>query len=646
LPEPLLAWGFDEGFEEGLIIERMRGIETPLEGLMAYFKKGVSGTALALDGYYTGVTIGEGLPAYGKELSIEAWLALDAYPYNDAPIIQHSRGFGEEGYYFGVDAYGHLTFTINGKNTKSKDTLPLWKWAHVAVTVSGAKIRLYLNGDEAGSASYTGKISTPDAAISIGRNAEKKRPTDFVRTNQQNIPFIFGLPGLLDELKVYGTGLSGKQLRHAYKALAPADPTSPLAKGVLPGENGVAKKFGAYYKTLDFHETWDRMWRVSDYADVVVKFDNNPGSVVYWRGTNYAANWVADGNRWMSDQSSEIWGPHGCSEHMADKQVRHSRVRIIENTPARVAIHWRYPCVDVSYYCEDQRNWTDEYHTIYPDGTGIRYVYWDRSGGDGGPGFQDIQFLTNPGETALDVVDRQAMSLMNMEGEYVDLLWEGGNGVPDNTLPDANIELLKSKSEYKVFAIFQGGRIHPWGHTEQSKYTEDPFAGPWNHWPVHLVPSDGRFAITHDRVTHFALGANDSAPEFGSMVHYGFTKDGIGSLLPLAKAWISPASIGEVSGAESQGFDKTQRAFVFERTGKSISFTLQASENSPMVNPCFVIKNWTGRDEAKVKLNGDPAESGKGFRQGVHYDTDGTSTKVIWLEQEASEPVSFEITST
>ena len=52
---------------------------------------------------------------------------------------------------------------------------------------------------------------------------------------------------------------------------------------------------------------------------------------------------------------------------------------------------------------------------------------------------------------------------------------------------------------------------------------------------VRLLPSDGRFAVAHDRVTHFALGANDPAPMHGSMVHYGFTKNKIDTHIPLAK---------------------------------------------------------------------------------------------------------------
>ncbi len=137
---------------------------------------------------------------------------------------------------------------------------------------------------------------------------------------------------------------------------------------------------------------WDPLWRDFPGAEIVVKFDKNPCSVVYWRGTNYAANWVTDNNRWMADQSSENGGPHGCSEHMADKQVRHSHARIIENTPARVLIHWRYPCVDVSYQTSIPKAWSDEYHTIYPDGTGVRQVVFNGRGGAPGPASRTSSF--------------------------------------------------------------------------------------------------------------------------------------------------------------------------------------------------------------------------------------------------------------
>ena len=647
LPEPVRRWTFDEGSEphEDMVIDDVTEAECLIHGLMTVFKKGVSGTALAFDGYYTDVTI-EWEEEKAKEptdaMTIEAWMALDVYPYNTAPIIHHSTGFGEKGYYFGLDAYGHLLFTMNGTHVKSQTTLPLYQWKHLAASVGSGGISLYVDGEEVATSPYKGGIDTPGTKLHIGRNSEKERCTDYVRGPDQNLLFIYGIQGLLDEIKIYDQKLSQAQLQTSYETFLPAERTSDLAKGVLPGEVGAADEFGASYRKLKFHELWDNLFRTSDHPDIVVKFEDSPCSVVYWRGANSAASWVTDNNRWMADQSSEIFTKHGCSEHMADKQSRHSYARIIENSPARVVIHWRYPCVDVSYYCANRRNWSDEYHTIYPDGTGVRKVVWNKTYGK--PGFQDIQFFTNPGETALDVVNLQGMSIANLDGDVRHLTWSPPNNIPRNTLPDASIELLNSKSRHKVFAIFQGGRINPWGRNEQSKYTDDPFAGPWNHWPIHLVPSDGRFAVSSDRVTHFALGANDATPRFGSRVLYGFTDQSIETLVPLARSWRIPTTIVKTRGLRDAEYETDQKAFVMTSTSSRMSFTVNASDQSPVVNPCFVIKNWGGDKEVSLKIDGSELSSGTDFRQGTVRDTDGTQTKIIWIKTTASSPAEFLIT--
>jgi hypothetical protein len=326
---------------------------------------------------------------------------------------------------------------------------------------------------------------------------------------------------------------------------------------------------------------------------------------------------------------------------MADKQLRHCYARIIENSPARVVVHWRYPCVDVSYFCANRRNWSDEYHTIYPDGSGVRKVVWDK--GYDVPGFEDIQFFTNPGETALDVVDMQAMTVANINGDVEKLLWAKPNKVPKIHIKDATIELLNSKSRYKIFVIFQGGKITPWGEHEQSKYTDDPFAGPWNHWPVHFVPSDGRFAVAADRITHFALGANDHAPEFGSIVHYGFTDQAIETLIPLAKYWQHPPQVKDISGGESYNFSKDEKAYIFKMESEKVSFTLAASQNSPVVNPAFVLSHWEQQSAAQVFIDGKELQTSEKFRQGFTRDPEGQLVKVIWLEMTSEKPVKVEI---
>ncbi len=641
-PAPLHHWSFDEGMKphEDEVKDSVTGTDCDITGLMTQFKKGVSGTALALDGYYTGVSM-ESKPASYEALTITAWVALDTYPYNNAPIVHQSKGFGAQGWYLGLDAYGHPFVTVAGQTVKASETvLPLYQWAQVCATIGDGKIRLHVDGSEVASGDFNGKFSTPATALLLGRNNELERNTDPVRSPKHNLQIIYGIQGLLDEVGIHKHALSSEQVMRAYTETRPEDRGSDLARAVLPGEPGTAKQFGAVYKSLPVSDVWDQLWRDLPGADIVVKFDENPCSVVFWRGTNHAANWVTDNNRWMTDQSSENGGPHGCSEHMADKQNRHCRSAIIENTPARVLIHWRYPCVDVSYTNLKAGQWTDEYHTIYPDGTGVRQVVWNGSNGNYGPAFQDIQILTNPGESALDVMNLQAMDLANLKGETLKLTWALPNVVPKNTLTDATIEVINSKSVNKLFAMFQGGFIKPWGANEQSKYVVDPFPGMWNHWPMHLVPSDGRFAVATDRVTHFSLAANDNSNKFGSMVLYGFTREAIDRLVPLARSWSHPPDITALSGCKTDAYRKESRDYPLVAEKETMTVKISATEDSPLVNPCFTVRNWGHGGPAQVKTTGAGL---KDLRQGVITDTDGTRTMVIWLELAANSPMTISI---
>lgn len=257
-----------------------------------------------------------------------------------------------------------------------------------------------------------------------------------------------------------------------------------------------------------------------------------------------------------------------------------------------------------------------------------------------GPGFQDIQILTSAGQTALDVVDLQAMTVANLEGEVQDLVWRKPFYTPSVTIKGAHIELINTKSEYKTYAIFQGGYITPWGHREQSQYTDDPFAGPWNHWPVHLLPSDGRYAVAHDRITHFALGACDLLPEMGAMVLHGMTNKSIRSLIPLARSWKLPPEIKVVSGASEAEYSKEQKAFLIEATTGDLEVEILASVDHPIVNPAFVISNWG--EKASISIHGEMINEEK-MKFGYEYDSSGRKRMVVWLRYTGEEKTSFVI---
>ena len=180
------------------------------------------------------------------------------------------------------------------------------------------------------------------------------------------------------------------------------------------------------------------MRRTSDNPDITVRFDTLPTSIVFWQATSYAPTWVTENNIWMGDQSAEVGGPWGCAEHMSDKEQRHSYVRIVENTPARVLIHWRYSCADIAYIFDRSDNWSDEYITIYPDGTSIRKVEFH---GDEEPTWHEPQLFSQAGTGPLDNIDIKAVTVANLSGDLQTL--DFSDGPPENTLDDSYLGKLQ-----------------------------------------------------------------------------------------------------------------------------------------------------------------------------------------------------------
>jgi hypothetical protein len=296
-------------------------------------------------------------------------------------------------------------------------------------------------------------------------------------------------------------------------------------------------------------------------------------------------------------------------------------------------VHWRYPNVDIGYA---QGKLVDEYYTIYPDGTMVRCV------SNPSQSFQDTQILLSPGQGPLDVLNLQANTLMNLSGEIQELTYTIPKGMPLSTLPNSWVELLNTKSTYKPYLIFTGGKINTWGVKEASPYSDLPFAGPWDHYPISLDPSDGRNSADNTRLRHFAgFGANDLAP---SQVIYGLTNTPIPGLLNLAKMFNYPPKVSMERGAISSGFNTGDKSFGFTANASNITFTINASENTPLVNPCFVIRNWGSRSSlAELKVNDMTQTAGPNFRQGVTIDSDGTYTLIVWVGISADTPQNFEI---
>jgi len=143
---------------------------------------------------------------------------------------------------------------------------------------------------------------------------------------------------------------------------------------------------------------------------------------------------------------------------------------------------------------------------------------------------------------------------------------------------------------------------------------------------VTQAPCDGRFCVAPDRLAHSALGAADNLTGTGNVLLYGFTNANAESLIPLARSWNKPPALTKLKGGASEGYDKAQRAYLVTTDGDELSFTLKASKKAPIVNPCFVLKNWD--KQVQVQLDGD----NKLVRQGLVRDTDGNLQLVVWIQ--------------
>ena len=663
----------DHGDGMGVVMNR---IPSPLPDLASNaadlltgnfeFTEGVRGKALKFDGFTTcAVRHPSRMPDFGKGLSVEAWIAPQEYSLNQTAIINQYNPDRKAGFFFGLDSEGKLVLgaAIHGKwmEIVSDSVVPQLKWSHVTGVIEPkGNMAIYINGRKAGMLNTTGEFNPASNMVCvIGESMERMKAR-----HDHNHPFCYGMvprmvfDGLMDELKLYNRSLSANEVLAASTALIPSNPI-PLNMRHLPELPKGPRPFGAYYTKLKYSPEWDALHRSGDYADVVVQFDNSPVKLVFWRGANYIPALVSENGLWMSDQAVEIAGPLGsCAEAIVDPQSRYSHVRVIENTAARVVVHWRcaMPRADLVLANEDQNgwnDWVDEYWTVYPDGVCVRKQVLMTSRVVLGIDFVETIMFNQPGMYPWETVEWNAITVGDLDGNQAEWVWSKEFGSPSHrpdweqvskALKSTSIQRINLRSQFKPFSIwFPNREAFPWGEGK-AMFPYDC----WNHWPVQQVQSDGINAILPDRPTHTSLNnafwylePDDRPDSYKHKVLYGMTDQPFESLLPLARSWNYPANVilDTLSGFTSEGYDKYQRAFVFNclNEGKSgLKITFSASEPSPVVNPSLVIKNW-GSCGVKLYLNSEETPQGKNFRVGQVSTLEG-SDLVVWLKYESTKP--------
>ena len=671
-------WSFNE--ESGhFVFDKIQQKKDSVFGSFEYVP-GIYGNAIKLDGFRTYIKRDHfSSNSLDGEFTVESWIALASYPWSWSPVLDCSYE-RIKGFFFGIDSEGHVGFKVASGNSwyevTTKMNIPLREWTHIAAVFKpGTKITIFINGQETASADINGNyVSVLDGPITIGRNNRSQTWYEYQFTTKNT---FFFLDGLLDEIKISGTAKTEEEIRSEFKAVEKKPVPALSDRNHLPLGPVGSGSFGAFYTRLDYYKEWDDLWRVSDVPDVFLRFDQSPVQLIFWRGTSFVPCWVTENGIWYTNEWLETWGSDvvSCAEPIMDRQCRYSHVRIIENTDARVVIHWRYALCDALYNFvavnDDGRGeWCDEFHIIYPDMIGVRKMELHYSRPERKHDWVEQIVVLPPGKYPDDVIERESISLLNMSGDIKKYSWDKDLEINMPEPKGACISFVNLKSGYKPFFIvspdsvetIEGTWSSPYFRTYAAKmaksgYRPDPVPsayGWWNHWPVAQVPGDGRWVIIPDRPSHFNLTTFVQWKDYKynsktrtRIMLQGMTDKEPNHLMPLlAKAWLKAPKMEIISDGYKNGcYDPSERAYIIEKevAGNSTSckVIVKASEDSPLLNPAIIIKNW-GTQLANLSIDGHNWLQGKDFRQGIRKGPFGEDL-ILWIRLDRQKPVEIRV---
>ena len=414
----------------------------------------------------------------------------------------------------------------------------------------------------------------------------------------------------------------------------------------------IRRRFGARVGSLGYDKPvvvsksgktapWSSLWKTGSVSDIVVDFADGH-KFVFWKGMSYAPSWAFDKSM-TSLFFAETVEPgvfRDCCEMMSDRECRYSHVRLVQNTPARVIVHWRCALSDPEYnIARDQ--WADEIFYIYPDGTICRNVtiYIDPTDDSawktcpqtgkrvpadmintqpGQRAFNDMEFINvNPmGSSSEDHMPPEALTVLDCRDFKKTFKWPKPEKGAVPTGIDGHIyrmnylhrpgifvasgsEGMLMSLQDNVGVVYEAGadiKDDMWRTVDELPTLFANFI----HWP--LTRGHGTTVLTDkkyfdDRPTHTFLGHAVNNPfEVGAdgaatwVWLTGVAPESDDELRTKVKAWLHPANI---KGAV---YDPMQRAYVIEKAPGS---NVELEADVDIILPTFIIK---GNDDSSVTV--------------------------------------------
>jgi hypothetical protein len=206
-----LGMGFEESGPNALDLSPNQN-HGAITGSVIRAVAGEYGGVLEFNGNGGRVDLG-GLDIPGGALTIACWMRADTFNISDARLISKATGPNEADHVWmlstvasnGIKPRLRLK-TTGGATTTLIGTVNLiaGTWTHLAATYDGSTVRLYVNGQAAGSAAKTGGIAQASTVPAvIGDQPEGGRSFD----------------GLIDDLRLYTRALNPSEIQQAMSEL-------------------------------------------------------------------------------------------------------------------------------------------------------------------------------------------------------------------------------------------------------------------------------------------------------------------------------------------------------------------------------------------------------------------------------------------
>lgn len=386
----------------------------------------------------------------------------------------------------------------------------------------------------------------------------------------------------------------------------------------------------------------------------------------------WQAGYVTQNNVLCAQGYAETFDKENCEgpcEICQDTESRYARMWIDRQNPARIVVRTRGALCDKNYKIAHsdiesgspygRGDWVDEWFYIYPDSTCCRVVTiytglartaassWERSGH---PFECQETILIGRGRPPTSDINMDALTLITMSGHHKTIRF---NKYPEKgeLLRQANIQLVNLKARYSPFTMISDldptisayyGPDIDHEHIDKRIFVGWPRGETWaEDYTValtHVIDWKGQERTENTFTRVYLLGMTDAKTD----------EEKVNTLVPLASSWLkAPKLTLRGDGYHSKGYDVRQKAYVIRKIEgiekASVDFQIAGTEESPVLNPGFVIEGW-GESDARITVDGRIVETEGKLRIGHEKTKKGTDL-VIWLVAELTKPINITVKS-